>query len=476
MRKYLFNLATLLVISSAQAQTAPVPTAPPASTAAPANRTAQPTGTGGQTPAAAPQDTQNVPLDLRRSIELALSASSALAQARRTLESDRDRIEQVLAANRPNVTGTASATRFDAPTKISVGGGPPITALEEHTETVTLGLSQRVDVTGQIRAAASQARLQRLADEITVQSLTLSRTLQAKTAFYTLLRSENQVRVAEAALAAAQQQRDTARKLYEGQVGQKIDYLRAETTVAQAEQDLTAARNNRDIARASFNNIIGRPLEAPVATVAVSVPTDAAGEVGTVSGIRLSEATGEALRTRPEILNAEVQARIAETGIKLARVGQEPNLSVGASGNYYPTTSFQFPRQKTAALTATLTIPFYDGGLTRARVNEARARAENARTNLEGVRNDVSLDVQQAYLNLQTAVRQLSVTAVALQQARAARELAQTRYEGQVGLFLEVTDAQAALVRAETAQVNATYDYLTAQARFDAALGRSNTL
>lgn len=419
---------------------------------------------------------ENTTVDLKQTIALSLKSSSGLAQARRLLMGDTDRIDETRAASRPTVTGTASATRFDAPTNIQVGPGPAFTALQNHTETLTLGISQRLDLSGQIRASTTQARLQRLANEVTLSNLTINRVLQAKIAYYTLLRGENQIRVADAALSAARQQRDTAKKLYEGQIGQKIDYLRAETSVAQAEQDVTAAHNNRDIARASLNNLLGRSLNAPLSAVSVVIPTDTDAEQTTVNNINLENATKAALLTRPEILNAEIQIRVAKTGVKLAHAGQEPNLSLGISGNYYPTSSFQFPRQKTAGITATISVPFYDGGATRDRVNGAKITVENAQTNLEGIRNDVTLDIRQSYLNLATAAQQLQTTAVALQQARAARELAQTRYEGQVGLFLEVTDAQAALVRSETTQVNAIYDFLIARARFDAAQGLSNTL
>jgi outer membrane protein len=58
-----------------------------------------------------------------------------------------------------------------------------------------------------------------------------------------------------------------------------------------------------------------------------------------------------------------------------------------------------------------------------------------------------------------------------LQQAIAARQLAQVRYEGQVGTYLEVTDAQSALVQAENSQVNAVYDYFVARAQFENSIG-----
>jgi len=107
----------------------------------------------------------------------------------------------------------------------------------------------------------------------------------------------------------------------------------------------------------------------------------------------------------------------------------------------------------------------------RDRIQEARLRTENAQTTAGSVKSGITLDVRQAYLNLQTASRQIEAANAVLQQAIAARQLAEIRYQGQVGLFLEVTDAQSALVQAESSQVNAVYDYLVARANFDNALG-----
>jgi outer membrane protein len=118
-----------------------------------------------------------------------------------------------------------------------------------------------------------------------------------------------------------------------------------------------------------------------------------------------------------------------------------------------------------------VSIPLYDGGATRARVQAARLETENARTALDRRMRDVALQVRQAYLNLVTASRQIDAANTALQQAIAARQLAQARYEGQVGVYLEVTDAQAALVQAETSQVDAVYSYLIARAQFEHAIG-----
>ena len=441
-------------------------------------------------PAAAPS--QPITFDVDRVVRDSIVSSSQIETARRNLGIDSDRTSQIISQGKPNISASGRATRFDAATNVQFGAGPPVRVLENHTEEFALTASQRVDITGQIRAATNQARLQRLADTFLIDQLVSGRTLQAKTIFYTLLRARHQVQVAEAGLKSAKEQEALARKLFEGGIGQKIDVLRAATNVANAQQELTRASNAADIARANFNDLLGRPLDTAVeasdvagvtvgedvapASAPVGTPSAQGGDLytvppGDVDKIDVEESIKAAQGQRGEVRQAEANVRAAELGVKLARAGNEPTLAFSATGSYFPTTSLQAPRDRTVALTAAVTFPIFDGGLTRSRVNEARSRTQNAQSTLNTSRTDVALQVRTAYLNLITAARQIESANAALRQAVAARQLAQVRYEGQVGLFLEVTDAQTALVRAQSAQVDAVYSYLTARAAFENALG-----
>ncbi len=433
--------------------------------------------------------------DLPRTIESALQSSADVQTATRNVEIDRKRADEAGAAGRPNVDASGTAIRYDQATKIALGMGPAIQTTPNHQEILSLNISNRFDLTGQIRAAVSQYRLQSLADQFILGQIRNARILRAQTIYFNTLRAQHQVDVAAASLINFQRQLTDANNLNEAGVGQKIDVLRAQTQVATAEQNLQTAQNNQGIAVISFNNLVGRPLDAPVRladppgvvfkqpitdftsvgapTVKDAVPLpDAPAEV---SAIDVNQALLTANGQRPEILQAQVNVRVAETGIKLARAGLEPTFSLSAAGNYYPTPSFQFPRKRTAQLTATLTIPLYDGGATRDRVQEARLRTQNAQTSLASTRSDVALDVRQAYLNLATAAQQIGAASAALQSAIGARQLAELRYKGQVGLYLEVTDAQAALVQAENNQVDAVYNYLVARAQFQNAVGTPQT-
>lgn len=429
--------------------------------------------------------------DLAATIRAAIQSSADVQTATRNIEIDRRRSDEASAAGRPNVDASGTAIRYDQATKIALGTTPPIEVTPTHQEILTLNVSNRFDLTGQIRAAADQARLQSLADEFILGQIRNSRILRAQTIYFNTLRAQHQVDVALAALNNAERQLQDAANLNAAGVGQRIDVLRAQTQVATAQQNLDSARNDFAIALTNFNDLVGRPLSAPVRLVdppgvVIQQPVTDFSSVGApdpkaqtplptapdeVRAINIDRALQTANAQRPEILQAQVNIRVAETGVKLSRAGLEPTFSLSAAGNYYPTPSFQFPRKRVGQLTATLDIPLYDGGATRDRVQESKLRTQNATTSLASTRSDVALDVRQAYLNLATAAQQIGAANAALQSAIGARQLAQLRYQGQVGLYLEVTDAQAALVQAENNQVDAIYNYLVARAQFQNAIG-----
>lgn len=429
--------------------------------------------------------------NLAQTIQAGLRSSADLEVATRNVEIDRKRADEAAAAGRPNINASGQATRFDQKTVVAVGAGPPILVTGTHVEILQLGITDRLDLTGQIRAATDQYRLQSLADTFILGSIRNSRILRAQTIYFNTLRAQHQVDVSNAALANAQRQLTDATNLSSAGVGQRIDVLRAQTQVATAEQDLATAENNYGVALTSFNDLVGRPLNAPVhlqdaAGVAIAQPVTDFSQVGApdanaapplpnapqeVAAINIQNALQYANQQRPEILQAQVNVRVAQTGVKLARAGLEPTFSLTAAGDYYPDTNFQYVRKRTAQITANLNIPLYDGGLTRDRVQEARLSTGNAQTSLASTRSDVALDVRQSYLNLVTAAQQIGAANAALQSAVAARQLAELRYQGQVGTYLEVTDAQSALVQAENNQVNAVYNYLVARAQFQNSIG-----
>ncbi len=67
----------------------------------------------------------------------------------------------------------------------------------------------------------------------------------------------------------------------------------------------------------------------------------------------------------------------------------------------------------------------------------------------------VTADVSQAYLNAKTAEQRLATATAGMANAEEGVRLAQGRYAAGIGVFLDVLDAQNALVTAQTNRVNA---------------------
>ena len=428
--------------------------------------------------------------DIAAAVADSLGSSTEVSIDQRNIAIDNRKVDEVAASERPLISASAGATRYDQATKVSFGP-QSVQVLGTHSEILNLNVSNKIDISGQIRAAKTQAQLQVLSDKFQLKFAKDRRVLETKQAYYALLRSEHEQNVARAALTASTQQQLIAQKLFDQHVGQKIDLLRANAQVASATQEVISADSEHTIARNNFNNFVGNPL-AWVVNLSDSdgqtfnyldgLPNAPVGELPKQTTTTLNSPVLPALMPlqsyidvakseRADLAIALLNVRIAETGITLARSSLSPSLSIGATGDYFPTTSFQSPRQRVAALTATLTLPLYDGGATRDRISEAQLRKQNAQDLAESKKSDIEVEVSQAYTNVVTAGEQILSANTQLEEALAARQLAQVRYENQVGLYLEVSNAQSSLEQAEANHLNALYDYHIAQAQLDDAIG-----
>ena len=119
---------------------------------------------------------------------------------------------------------------------------------------------------------------------------------------------------------------------------------------------MATAQNNYGVALTSFNDLVGRPLNAPVFLqdapgVTIAQPVTDFSQVGApdvkaalplpnapqeVAAINVNRALQTANRQRPEILQAQVNIRVAQTGITLARAGLEPTFSFKRGGELLP--------------------------------------------------------------------------------------------------------------------------------------------
>jgi outer membrane protein len=118
-----------------------------------------------------------------------------------------------------------------------------------------------------------------------------------------------------------------------------------------------------------------------------------------------------------------------------------------------------------------MNIPILNGGLFKARREEAGARAAAAAKDVENLSLHIAADVRVAWLDASDAFRRLDVTARMVAEANEALRLAQARYDNSLGSIVELNQAQLNQTTAEIAAASAKYEYLIRRAALDYSTG-----
>jgi outer membrane protein TolC len=114
----------------------------------------------------------------------------------------------------------------------------------------------------------------------------------------------------------------------------------------------------------------------------------------------------------------------------------------------------------------------FDGLRTKSNIDLAEAQAQIAQLQLAQTRETIAVDVARAQRELERARAVFTAQQQNVGEAREAFQLASLRYSRGLSTQLEVSDAQLALLTAETSEARATYDLYLATADLARALGR----
>ena len=238
----------------------------------------------------------------------------------------------------------------------------------------------------------------------------------------------------------------------------RVDVVKAETDLAQAENDLIANERAIETARASLNRIMGRSGGAPLET------TDTLTVPGAFAAIDTLEKLAET--SRPEIASLTAQLEAATKATRLAREFWAPDVNLSVT------------RNEVQGLPATFTsaigfgVPIFFWQHRRGEVAAAMHREEELTANIADIHAQVSLDVQTAYTNASTALRQaVFIRDHLLPEAQEVYRVASVSYGLGGSSALDLLDAKRTLLSAESQYVDALGAANDALASLELAIG-----
>jgi outer membrane protein TolC len=327
-----------------------------------------------------------------------------------------------------------------------------------------LTISQFIDITGILRTAQQIGDLEQALNRLEILRLRQETALNVRSGYYNVLRTAAFVRVNEAAVAQSEELLRVTRAQQTAGVASAFDVLRSQTQLDNNRQALIQSRNQLLIAKNSFANTLGVDPSTPVDLA--DIP-----EIPQLPALDEPALLEQAIYRRPEYYQADTNILKATKNVRLARRNLEPYLNASATAAYNLTTPIFGTQRDTGSVGLTLSVPLWDGGTTREAVKAARADERQSLIQKDQFVRGIKAEVQQAIISVRDAYERQTTTAQTVTQAREALRLANVRFQAGVGTQLEINDAQTALTQAETNQVNARYDYLSAIARLNRAIG-----
>jgi outer membrane protein len=273
--------------------------------------------------------------------------------------------------------------------------------------------------------------------------------------------------VAQETVAARQLLVDQVTALYNNKLRSELDVSFVDVNLSQAKLLLLQTQDEVQGAFAELTRTIGSQQAATYQLEDEPLPPSppSNGE----------DLVAQAIGGRPELTSLQMSRDAAYRFERAEKDLSYPSASLMGVGGYIPyIDQITLPRvipPEYEGIAVNIQIPILNGGLFKARRQEAHYRALEADQRLRDEAQAIARDVRTAWASSTVAYQRLDVTAQLLRQATLALDLAQGRYNLGLSSIVELTQAQLNVTGAEIENLSAKYDYQTNYATLQYTLG-----
>ena len=394
-------------------------------------------------------------IDLDETVQLALENNRTIKQAIVSRESAYWNMKTAGSRMGPNVSVTSQA--------LGVGGSYYSSYRGHRLFSNSANFSMPIYDGNLLRENRVAARYGLNSADLSLENTLQAVKLQATTYYYRVLQTKNYIEVGEENVRTLQEHLNNVNAQFRAGTVAKADVLSSEVNLANAQQNLVNYNNNYDVAVATLCNYLLLPADTVLRTQDQLTYTK--------HNLNLEDCTAYALENRPDVAAADYAVKQAESAKRSARAGHSPTVDAVASAGINGDKPFnkEYSDSWTAGISANWNI--FDNGLVDSQVHEAEAAIVQAKEQAATTREQVQLDVQSAFLTLRAAEKNIATTKTAIASAEEDFKIAQVRYAAGVGTNLDVMDASTKLTQTKTNYYDALYNYNTAKADLDKAMG-----
>jgi outer membrane protein TolC len=406
-------------------------------------------------------------------VAAALSANPEVMKGREQIRSYDGRITEAKADALPDISAQGSFLRYTDPSMLNspnFSEMPPefLSALQPQAANSYDGALQlrQTLYSFKVGKALKVARIARQLGGADLKRVQQDIALQAVQAYNALLYAAEQVRVQQNALEQREKHFELTRNRRAAGVATELEVLRAQVNVENQRAEVTRAEGGVELARAQLNALMLRPMDSPI------TPSDTL-KYEPVE-YSLDEVTRQAIASRPDLTVAELteQGRTEAIGVVKADLRPTFNFTATYGRSVRRPTNFldsDFGKWSTAF---NINIPIFDGKRVQGRVLQAQAELARAQQDKIALKNQIRLQSMDAIVKLNVAARLITAAQMNVEQAKKALDMTQANYQYGAATVLDVTDAQNALVQAETTLAQAQQQHADARATVKYVMGQ----
>ncbi|MFH1074368.1 MAG: TolC family protein [Candidatus Firestonebacteria bacterium] len=333
--------------------------------------------------------------------------------------------------------------------------------------TAKLSLAWPVFTWGKIQGAVEIAEANKSIAEKELIKTLQDVTYEVKSGFYSLLMSEQMVKMLDETRKSLQAHVEVVQKRYEAGLASKFELLRAKVQLANVEPQLNRAKNGYELALMGFNNTLSAETNDKYT---------AKGEFKYEKEVfDLDACLKSALENRVELKQMKERIKMSQAALNIAVGGFRPSITLTA--NYNANMGAQLPPNDTVwyygwDAGGVISIPLFDGFATSGKYEEAEGNLKQAQIGETQLLDGINIEVKGAFLTLEATEKTIIAQAENISMAKESLNMVKERYAQGLSTNLDVLDTEVSYLQTEISYYQSLYDHILAKEKLIKAIGR----
>ncbi|ARV10138.1 hypothetical protein BTO05_11000 [Winogradskyella sp. PC-19] len=323
----------------------------------------------------------------------------------------------------------------------------------------------------------NKAKLTEQKGKLDIDVLALDLSINITNNYLTVLFNKEILEVAKEQVKISALEEKRLGSLYSQALTGKNEYLQLQSTFASDKKEVLIAENNLKTSLIKLRELLDINLIQDFDVEDISLSDFESSAFNTEIQLIIKDA----LEVNPQLKSAEINQKISEQDIKIAKSNFYPklNFSYNYGSNYFgilgeddvvfDQTTMQFidngffvqlDNNRTHFLSLNLSVPIFNRFKTKSNYNKSKFEAETRKIELENQKNELKNKVEIAYNDLLTAKATLEASKVAASTQEEAFNIVSEKYKDALISNFDFLESKSNYIKTQSELVKAKYDYL----------------